>query len=494
MKNNSTGKIISNSIIYTICGLVLKCFNFFLLPLYTSYLSTSDYGITNISGTFVTTMGFIVSLSLFSAVLRFYVDLKKDSETLKRFYGTVVLFVFLSGIIVSLFLFVFKQWVCRFVFDGIDFYPIVFISIISLIFSCQQHIYENILKSQQKAWKYVVVVSIYFAVNLLSNLFFVVHMQMGAIGALLSTALANVSYTLFFMIDMICTKSIRFCLDFSLLKDALKYSIPIVPHDLSTRFALLISQILIGSTKSFSALGIYSVAAQFGSIADIIQVYVNNAYCPWLFEVLHSKEKGYKNMVSRIVPLLCCVMGFFFICISLFAHDYIVLFVDSSFVDAWRYIPLIVTVYSAKTAYYFYVSVILYYKEASKFLFIATFSGSLLNILLSYVFIPLYGAYGSIMADAISMLVRVLIIIIISKKYEDTGIRIKDFIFNFITILVFIYGGLSLSYIYFNDTFSIINLLFKFAVLAIYLGLVLVRYNELIIPYAKNLLHKTVTR
>ena len=319
---------------------------------------------------------------------------------------------------------------------------------------------------------------------------FVVWLHLGAIGVILSAALANVAYTIFFIVDMICTKSIRFCLDFSLLKNALKYSIPIVPHNLSTRIALLVSQILIGSTGNLGALGVYSVAAQFGGVVDTIQVYVNNAYCPWFFEVLHNKERGYKDTVSKMIPVLCSLIGFFFICISLFAHDYIVLFVDPSYVDAWHYIPLIVSVYAIKTAYYFYISVLLYYKEASRFLFVATLLGSLLNFLLSYVFIPLYGAYGSILADAVSMVVRVVIIIVISKKYEDTGIHIKDFILNFIVVTTFIFAGLSLSYIFFDDTFSILNLIFKFLVILVYAGLVIFKNKAVILLYGKSILRK----
>ena len=69
MTSNTSGKkVVLNSIIYSASGLLIKCFSFFLLPLYTAYLTTEDYGITSIAGSFIRTTEFIVAFSLFSAV------------------------------------------------------------------------------------------------------------------------------------------------------------------------------------------------------------------------------------------------------------------------------------------------------------------------------------------------------------------------------------------------------------------------------------------
>ena len=47
MSNESTSgkRVLINSVIYSCCGILQKCFSFFLLPLYTAYLTTEDYGL-----------------------------------------------------------------------------------------------------------------------------------------------------------------------------------------------------------------------------------------------------------------------------------------------------------------------------------------------------------------------------------------------------------------------------------------------------------------
>ncbi len=492
MANGSTsgGKVALNSLIYTCSGLLLKCFSLFLLPLYTSYLTTTDYGVTNIANSFTNTMSFIVAMSLYSAVMRFYVDLKDDKEKLKQFYGSVVVFVFLSCASFGVLSFLAKDILSKYIFDGMDFFPIIFVCLISLVFNCQHTIYDNILRSQQKALKCSVLSIIYFFVSVTLNILFVVGFKMGALGVLLANSIATGLYTLYFIIDMIRTGEITFCLNWGLLKSALKYSIPIMPHNLSTAITVFVSNLLIGNTNTMAALGVYSVATQFGNMGDTIQVYVNNAYGPWLYEKLHAREDGYRESLRKVVNVLAAVIGLFFIGIALFAHDYIVLFVDKSYVDAWKYVALIIMVFAIKIPYYFYVNVLFYYKKASRLLFTATLTSSFVNVLLSLFFIPAMGAYGSILADAISMFVRVMIIYIISKRVEDIGLKFLDFVRNIAMIAVFVAAGLFFTFTKYSDVFHLGDFLYRVGIVLVYVSITFFSYRKTVIEMIKGVISR----
>jgi len=490
MSKISSKTVVKNSIIYTFGGLLTKCFSFFLLPLYTMYLTAEDYGITSLTSSFTATMGFVVALSLFSAVLRFYVDLKDDPKKLKRFYGTIVTFSLLSAVVWGALLTALKGPVTKYIFSGVDYYPVVFLCLISLVFNVQHTIYINILKSQQRA-AYASILSLaFFLVTVGLNILFVVGFKMGAVGVLVAGLIANVLFFALFMIDMIRTKAIIFCLDFPLLKEALKYSIPIMPHNLSTQIAMLISKALIGGSASLASLGLYSVAAQFGNIADTVQGYVDSAYGPWLYEKLHAKEQAYKQSIRATTRMLGAVIGLFFLGIALFAQDYVVLFLEPSYVNAWKYVPMIVLVFAIKTMYYFYVEVLFYYKKASKLLFTATLSSSLLNIVLSYFMIPAWGVVGSVLADAVSMVLRVGIIVFISKRFDDVGLCVWDFIKNFLTIAAFIVAGLALSYIRYPNTFSLLNFGYKILVVLAYVAMLVLTYGKQLKPLMSKVLKK----
>lgn len=483
-KSTSSGnKVLINSIIYSGSGLLLKCFSFFMLPIYTAYLTTEDYGITSIVTSFTITASYIVAFSLYSAVMRFYVDVKDDPEKQRRFYGTIVTFVFLSSLVFGIILTLLRKPVSKYLFSNVDYFPLIFVCLISLIFNCQHTIFDNILRSQQKALKSSIFSIAYFFLTLTMNLIFVAGMKLGALGTLLASLIGYLVYTLYFVVEMTVNHTIKFCLDLGLLKSALKYSVPIMPHNLSTQIALFVSKLLISGSGSLSSLGVYTVATQFGNIADTIQCYVDSAYGPWLYEKLHNREKDFRKTIKGNVNLLISAIGFFFIGISLFAQDYIVLFINKSYVEAWIYVPLIVTVFAIKTAYYFYVEVLFYYKEASRKLFWATLTSSFVNVILSYFLIPVWSVYGSILADAVSMLIRVAIIIAISKKYEDVGLELGCFVRNFIIIECFIVLGLLLSLIKYQTTFSLINFGYKILITLLYVAVAFMLNKKAIMDF-----------
>lgn len=477
-ETTSAKKAIVNSVIYTFSGLLLKCFSFFLLPLYTVYLTTEDYGITSVSNSFIGTMVIIASFSLYTAVSRFYVEYKAEPEKLKRFYGTVVLFTLIASVAWGLVLTVFRGALTRYVFSGVDFWPVIVICLGAFAFNIQHTVYTAMLKSQQKAMAAALLSIASFFIKLALNIYFVVVAKKGAVGVLLATMISDGVIFLISIADMLRTKTITFCLDFKLLKSALFYSVPIMPHNLSTSIASLISKVLIGDQVSLASLGLYTVAAQFGNIADTIQNYVDSAYGPWLYEKLHAKEENYKKDIRKIVKFLVSVIGLFFLGIALFSHDYIILFFDASYAQAWTYIPMTVAVFAIKTIYYFYVEVLFYYKKASRLLFVATLSSSILNVLLTAFMVPLWGVYGSIVADAISMVVRVAIVVYISKCFEDIGLRFWDFVGSFVETVLFIAVGSSLSYTIFADSFSWWNFAFKVLIVMLYVGKMMLLHKE----------------
>lgn len=484
--STSTKKVVTNSLVYSLSGMLMKCCNFFLLPLYTAYLTTEDYGITSIATSFTTTMMFIVALSLYSAIMRFYVDLKENPEKLKRFYGTITTFTLVSGSFWCLFFTLFKSSITTLIFPGIDFYPIVVVCLIELVFMSETTIFDDIMKSQQKALLSSVLSIITFFAKLGLNIVFVVLLGMGALGTLLASAIVSVVYSISFAIYLCLSKKMVVCVDFAILKEALHYSVPIIPHNLATRIALLISKILIGGKTSLSSLGVYTVATQFGDIADTLQGYVDMAYQPWLYEKLHAKEEDFKKSIRETAQMLVAVLGLLFIGIALFAQDYIFLFVNNAYNEAWKYIPLIVSVYAIKTMYYFYVEILLFYKEASKKLFIATVTSSLVNLIFSYLLIPRYGIIGSIIADSVAMLIRVLIVYYISTKYDDIGLRVKDFVLNFLIIDLFVVIGLGPSIIFDIQSFRVMNFLYKIVVVLIYLAIYGIRFRRTIITIIKR--------
>lgn len=466
---NAKKKVLENSILYTFSGFLVKAIGFVLLPAYTLFLTPEDFGITNLISSFNNIATFIIAFSLYSAVLRFYTDYKDDREKLKRFYGTIIIFIFISGtLFVSLGIILNKVLVSLF-FKDISFYPVVLISLLTLIFISVHMIHQNILQSMQQGKKLTKINLLIFGLQICLNLFFIGVLKMGATGIILATLLINVGYFFYMLNDLKKNNLITFCLDKEILIEALKYSIPLMPHNLSTVIASFISRIFINTSGSLASVGLYSVALQFSVLIDGFQVAVNNAFTPWFFDMMNKNSEESKKEIVSYSKFLLILYSFLYLGIGLFSPELIFLLTNERYSLAWTVIPILVIAYSVKSIYYFFVNILFYFKDAARKIFIATFIGSFFDIILAYIMVPKFGMYGAAFAFLIAKIIVVTIIVFISKKYIDIGYRVSEMVKVIIPSLLFIGLGLYLSYTKYLTIFSWINLSYKIGILLVYI-------------------------
>lgn len=466
---SSKRKVLENSFLYTFSALLVKAIGFFLLPVYTLFLTPKDYGIINLINSFTQVAIFFVAFSLFSAVIRFYADYKDDREKLKRFYGTVITFIFISSSVFVTLGLVFNNVLISWFFKGISFYPIVLIALLTLTFFSLHTIHQSVLQGMQQGKKLTIINLSVFSLQVCLNLFFIGVLKLGAIGVLLATFIINIGYFIYMLFDLKKNNLIAFCIDMKILREALSYSVPIMPHNLSTHIANFASRVFINNSWSIALVGLYSVASQFAVLIDTVQTSVNKAFAPWFYDMMNtSKEESKKDVVS-LSHFLLILYSILYMGIGLFSQEVIIIMTNERYLMAWTVIPILVIGFSVKSIYYFYVNVLFYYKNAARKIFIATITGSFADIVLAFVLVPRYGMYGAAVAFLIAKVIIVAIVVFISKKYNDIGYRVTRMLKIVVPSLLFMGGGLYFSYTKYMTVFSWINLLFKLGILIIYL-------------------------
>ncbi len=436
-------KVYRNSVIYTACNFALKAMNFLLLPLYTAFLSTEDYGVVGLMERFISVATVLSTFSLQAAVMRFYVDFRDDDEGLARFCGTLICFSLLSTLAFDILFFALRSVLVPMLFKGVSFVPTVTITLSGLAFTNVYGIYQQVLRGMERARESALTSIVYLGLNVTFTILFVVGFGWGADGSLLGTALAGVCLSVCAIVRMVRMRSFRVCIDWSLVRELLRYSIPLMPHNLSTQIASLVSGVLINHGSTLAAVGLYNVANKFGQACDTLQSSVSTAYSPWLYRMLSDKPEGYKGQLSDFTRTLLDVYLLVFVGISYFVREPILLLLDRSYAESWMLVPMIALVYAVKSAYYFYIGVLFYYKQAANKIFVATLTSSLLNVALSFPLVAMWGSYGSVLADGLSMVVRVAIVVRMAGHFEDVGYRISTFVRSFLTVSVFVVVGLA---------------------------------------------------
>lgn len=471
-------KVFKNSAIYTLCNFLTKALNFLLLPLYTAYLTTADYGITGLTDSFKGVMCYVGIFSVQAAVMRFYIDYKDDANSLKRYVGTLFSFGFLSTFSWIVVICLLQQYLSPILFQGVDFTPTILIALVGLLFGNVSSIFQELLRGMENAKLSAQVAIGNFFLTTALTVLFIVPLGLGANGVLLASAISSLCFFVFAVVYLRNNGLISFCLDFGILKGVLAYSVPLMPHNLSTSIASLVSTVLINGSGSLAAVGIYNLASKFGVVCDTLQSSVSTAYQPWLFRMLHDRPNGFKEQIRSFTETLLWFYALVFVALGLFIQELVLLFMNNGYGEAWMLVPFIIGVYSIKTVYYFYIGILFYYKEAARFIFVATLSSSVLNVVTSFLFIPVLGAYGSVLADGVSMVLRVGLVIFMCRKYDDCGYRLAQFAKVTLAIVAVLVVGLVFSYTLFQQELSILNISWKIFVFAAFAAFVCFTHKD----------------
>ena len=170
-------------------------------------------------------------------------------------------------------------------------------------------------------------------------------------------------------------------------KYAILFNIPLMPHYMSTFILEQSDRIMIQKMVSISAAGIYSVAYSAGMVMKIITTSATNAIIPWQYERLEKKE--YKEFAGKLYPILYLV-SFVLLAFIAVAPEVMIILASPKYYEAVYCIPPVTASIYFIFLYSIYNNIEFFFEENKYTMFIAM-SGAVLNIILNYILIKIFG-------------------------------------------------------------------------------------------------------
>jgi len=421
----SVKKVAKNAGIYGIVQVLQGSIGFFLLPIYTRYLSPTDYGIVSIITSISSFLTIFYLFGLQGAVSKYYYEYVEDESLFKKFIGTVITIILMISLLLTLFLFITHKFILDKFIKGVSFYPYVAIGLLTVAFSTIFPIYQGLLQMQHKAEKFAIQTLIVFLVSLIMDIVFIVVLKLGALGPLLSSLLVAVMTFIFAII--IFNKFIDWKIDKTIMKRSLKYSMPLVPHTLAGWISNLADRLILNFLKNTALVGIYNIGYQFGNIISIVAGAVNSAFVPWFFSIMKD-SKNDKNQIYRFGTTFVLLYSLGALWLSILSPYVLKFMVHKSFYGAISCIPYIAFGCVFNGVYYFFVSGLFYNETGTKYIFLASSSAAIINIVLNFSLIPKYGIIGASLATLISFAMLSIMVLFLSKfinKKDDLKWRYK---------------------------------------------------------------------
>lgn len=404
-------KLFGNSIIYTVLTFIEKGMGFFLMPVFTAYISPHEYGSFNLVLSITAFLSLFYTFSLENALGKFYYDYKDDKG--KLILGTVFFTILLSSVFFTIIVYVSFFFLSKYIDIDDLLYRNLLLGFACIAFYPVFSVFRLIYRVKQEAAKYSVLNLCYSFVLILAKVVVVVFLSMQSTGLLSATLLVNLLFCFGSIFYFYRSNGISF--SYPLLREMLNYSVPLLPHSLSGVINSTCDRLFIGYYLTLTSVGVYSVALQVSSIMNIVVSSFSMAYGPWFFEQI--KVKTGRESIANIanVGVSCfCVVG---LSLAVFSKEIIMLMASNEYYEAYNYTAILVFVHVFNGVYIFTAGPLLI-NSTRKYASVSIFT-SLLNIPLNYILIPIYGVYGAAYATLIQMFIGVALYTYFGFKSED---------------------------------------------------------------------------
>ena len=266
------------------------------------------------------------------------------------------------------------------------------------------------------------------------TIIFLLPLKMGIRGYLLAIILADLSSVIFLSLNAKLYKYVKFKdISKEITKKMLRFSLPLIPTSLLWWIINVSDRYFVQYMVSASANGLYSVAYKVPTILTLISTIFLDA---WQISAVEENSSETRNRFYSNV--FKSFQGAIFVISSgliLFSKFITVILLDKSYYDSWQFIPflMLATVYSC---FVVFLGNIYLAEKRSVSTLLTTLLGAVLNLILNYPLIKLYGPNGAAIATCVSYF-AVYAVRAIDIKWRNRDINLASF-------TVFINSGITL--------------------------------------------------
>lgn len=446
-------KLINNSLIFAVGNLGSKLIVIFLVPLYTYYLTTSEFGLVDLLTATISLLLPIFTLSVSDAVLRFVMDKNYDKQAVLINSLVVILIGFILLITVYPILIIIIP------FDDYILYFYVLMLSQSIFITLTQFI------RAKGMFKLFAVSGIVNALILLIfNILFLAIIKMGIFGYLLSLIVAFTLSNLF-----VCfAGQVKRDLDFKkvntkLLKEMLKYSIPLMPNAIMWWVMGLSDRYIVTYFLGASANGLYAVANKIPSLLSMANGIFFQAWQMSAIEEAESKDKSifFTNVFNVFSIFMLALTSFILVNLKILMG----FFVSRDFYLSWQYVPFLLlgVVFSSFSGFLGtnYIAA-----KRTSGVFKTSILGAIVNIVLNIILIPIIGINGASIGTMLSFGVIWILRINDTKEFVSIKINVSKLLLTLSTIITQIFV------LYINCDFD------YFIQICLFTLMILINFNE----------------
>lgn len=401
---------LQGTLILTISNVVLKAINFFLLPLYTAYLTPEQLGINDTIINLTSLIFTILVLAFDSAYSAFYYD-DDTQEHRDRVFNTV-LFTFMGTSSIALGLILFADDISMLVFGTSEYVWAIRIALMGVALNLWFLPFSLDCRIQSKMTAYAGITVSSSLVMIILNILFVVVLGLGFYALIISLALSNLFQLILYCFIMKKRFSIRL-FDKRLFRQMLKYSLPMLPSVLAYWIINLSCTYIILLYFSTTEVGIYGIAARYVTVVNVVANAFYLSFSPYAFQ--SAQDEGAPEKFRTILNVFFLLISIIVFSTVVFGKEVITLMTTPAYYEAYLLLPGLMfgqLAYGVATVVGYGIAI----TKKSIFNMIAVLTSAGVSLAMNFLLIPHLGALGATYATCISYCTMTLLLYIFAER------------------------------------------------------------------------------
>lgn len=392
MVNRKYRYLLKNIRILTISNFSSKVLVFLLVPLYTSSLTTNEYGVFDLVVSTIQLLFPILTLNIVDSVMRFSMD---DGYPSKDVASIGLRYIFRSFFCVSVFLII-NSCIC-FVdsIHGLEiFIWVYFISYGLYLFFIQ------LAKGLERVNDIGIASVCGTVIMLAADILGLVIFRLGLKGLLVANILAQLVPAIYIAIRLRIWRYIcKVGREGTLQKDMLLYSVPLIMTTVGWWVNSVSDRYAVSFFCGIEANGILSISYKIPAIINVLQSIFIQA---WQISAIKEYDgEGSKEFYGEVFLNLNFMMSVVCAGLIIVSKPLAHLLYARDFFVAWRYVPFLL-ISSLLNAAAGFIGPLLSAKKDSKAMARSALYGASVNILLNILLVYLMGIQGATIATAIA--------------------------------------------------------------------------------------------
>lgn len=401
-------RLFKQTVIYGLATVLPRMFSFILVPIYTQYLPTEEYGKVSVIFAWMMFFNVILAYGMETAFFRFY----NDDHDKKSVIGTSTLSIFWTSTI-----FLFLALINRNILADLSRIDVEYITytIWILFLDALVIIPFSKLRALQKPVLYAIIKIGNVIVNLVLTIFFIIYLpkiaQSDPEGFLSTLYIEDFQVGYIFVANVIASLStfillspnyfhIQWHFDFKLWKSMLKYAIPVmiagIAFAINEHFDKILLEYILPKDIAADQVGIYSACYKLAVFMVLFSTAFRLGIEPFFFS--HSKNENAPQTYAMITKYFVIFGSLILLGVIVFSDILKILLIrNPAYWEAMDVVPLIIV---ANFFLGIYHNLSVWYKLVDKTIIGAYISivGAVITLVLNFSLIPVWGYVGSAVA------------------------------------------------------------------------------------------------